>query len=90
MNKRRSSVFTFGLITGITLMLYVMIGEISWHTSFIRLEVFKKVASSYVNNGTSFRYIIEGILWAFADGFLLGVTFSGIYRYFCSNIYRKD
>ena len=71
MNKRRSSTLTFGLITGLTLMLYVMIGEISWHTSFIRLEVFKKVASCYINSGTSFRYIIEGILWAFADGFLI-------------------
>jgi hypothetical protein len=89
MNKRRGSILTFGLITGFTFMSYVLIGTLSWHVRFLRFEFLKMIASYYGNSGNTFIGIVWGILWSFGDGFLLGITFALIYRYFCSNI-RKD
>lgn len=92
--NRNQNIFVFGLALGVFLAIYVVIGGISNMMKF-RLEIIQQVAASYViatyqnDFFTYIQKIFVGALWAFLDGFIVGISFMLIYKKFNEMIHGE-
>ncbi|BBM87509.1 hypothetical protein [Candidatus Uabimicrobium amorphum] len=68
--------FRFGIIVGITFALYTVVGRFAWEIKG-HISVMSHISSFYINYSSSgFSAYLWGSLWAFIDGFIIGVLWS--------------
>ena len=67
--------FRFAIIFGITFALYTLVGRFMWDVK--GQMIMSQISSHYINYSSSgFGAILSGCLWAFIDGFIIGVVWA--------------